>query len=123
MSSAFHPQTDSASERTNKTVNQCLRYHAKRNQKGWVRALPWVRFDMMNSINASTGFYPFHLHMGRSPWLNPTLPGRSASSETVYTLESIRLLQDDVHEAQDNLIAAKASQAHHANALRGPEVQ
>ena len=27
MSSAYHPQTDGSSERTNKTVNQSLRYH------------------------------------------------------------------------------------------------
>ena len=36
MSTAFHPETDGASERTNKTVNQCLCYHVARNQKGWV---------------------------------------------------------------------------------------
>jgi len=40
MSTAFHPETDGSSEWTNKTVNQCLRYHVTRNQKGWVRALP-----------------------------------------------------------------------------------
>ena len=44
MSTAFHPETDGASERMNKTVNQCLRYHVTRNQKGWVRALPRIRF-------------------------------------------------------------------------------
>jgi hypothetical protein len=37
MSTAYHPQTDGASERTNKTLNQCVRYHVERNQKGWVR--------------------------------------------------------------------------------------
>jgi hypothetical protein len=32
MSTAFHPQTDGTSEHTNKTVNQCIRYHVARNQ-------------------------------------------------------------------------------------------
>jgi hypothetical protein len=41
-SSAYHPQTDGASERTNKTVIQTIRFHVERNQKGWVRALPRV---------------------------------------------------------------------------------
>ena len=36
MSTAFHPETDGSSKQTNKTVNQCLRYHVTRNQKGWV---------------------------------------------------------------------------------------
>jgi len=73
MSMAFHPETDGASERTNKTVNQCLHYHVTRNQKGWVRALPRVRFAIMNTVNTSTKFSPFHLHMGRSPRLIPPI--------------------------------------------------
>lgn len=67
MSTSFHPESDSASERTNKTVNQAIRFHVDRNQKGWVRALPVIRFNMMNTVNASTGFSGFQLHMGRSP--------------------------------------------------------
>jgi hypothetical protein len=72
MSTAFHPQTNGASERMNKTVNQSLRYHVVRKQKGWVRALPCVRFEMMNTLNASTGFSGFELRMGRSPRLIPS---------------------------------------------------
>ncbi|OJT03284.1 Transposon Tf2-1 polyprotein, partial [Trametes pubescens] len=34
LSTSFHPQTDGASERTNKTMIQSLRYHVQRNQKG-----------------------------------------------------------------------------------------
>ena len=41
-SSAYHPQTDGASEHTNKTINQLIRFHVERNQKGWLQALPWV---------------------------------------------------------------------------------
>jgi hypothetical protein len=34
MSSVYHPETDGASEHSNKTINQCLRYHVNHNQKG-----------------------------------------------------------------------------------------
>jgi hypothetical protein len=67
MSTAHHPETDGASERTNKTMNQVLCYHIKQNQLGWVRTLPWVCFEMMNAVNSSTGFTPFQLCMGQSP--------------------------------------------------------
>jgi hypothetical protein len=64
MSTAYHPESDGSSERTNKTVNQCIRYHVERNQKGWVKALPMVRFNIMNTVNASTGYSNFELHLG-----------------------------------------------------------
>ncbi len=51
MSTVYHPETDGTSERTNKTIVQALWFHVERNQKGWVRALPRVRFDLMNMIN------------------------------------------------------------------------
>jgi len=73
MSTAYHPQTDGTSERSNKTVNQALRYHVERNQCGWVRALPRVRFDILNTINASTGYTGFQLKTGHSPRLIPPL--------------------------------------------------
>ena len=73
MSTAYHPQTDGASERSNKMVVQALRFHVEHNQTGWVRALPKVRFDIMNTINTSTGFTPFMLKSAHSPHLIPPL--------------------------------------------------
>jgi hypothetical protein len=131
MSTAYHPETDGASERTNKTINQSLRYYVDRNHKGWVRALPRVRFHIMNTVNASTGFSPFQLHLGRSPRMLPPL----VTTETATTLgaEEERLgteeeratsllsqLKYDVMEAQDNLLAAKATQATQVNKNRAP---
>ena len=82
MSTAFHPQTDGLSERTNKTINQCLRYHVSRNQEGWVRALPRVRFAIMNTVNASTKVSPFQLRMGRSPRVIPPILTRPTTAPT-----------------------------------------
>jgi hypothetical protein len=83
LSTAYHPETDGSSERTNKTVNQALRYHVEQNQLGWVRALPRIRFDLMNTVNKSTGFTPFQLRMGRSPRIIPPLvPAKSSATVT-----------------------------------------
>ena len=122
MSTAFHPKTDGVSERTNKTVNQCLRYHVTRNQKGWVRALPRVRFAIMNTINASTKFSPFQLHMGRAPRIIPPLISRGKEKDDgIDVFERIERIQADVAEAKDNLMLAKLFQADHANRRRAPE--
>ena len=121
MSTAFHPETDGASERTNKTVNQCLRYHVTRNQRGWARALPRVRFAIMNTVNKSTGFSPFQLHTGRSPRLIPPI---TAEARDAGSMEAVRLIDQvnvDVAEAKDNLLLAKIFQADQANRGRAPE--
>ncbi|GLB45013.1 putative retrotransposable element tf2 155 kda protein type 1-like [Lyophyllum shimeji] len=123
-SSSFHPQTDGLSEQTNKTVIQCLRFHVDRNQEGWVRCLPLIRFHLMNTVNASTGFAPFQLRTGFLPKMLPSLSPVPLADESE---ETARRVLDAIHfdflEAMDNLVAAKMIQAHHANAGRAPEIE
>ena len=121
MSTAYHPETDGASERTNKTVNQCLRFFVERNQRGWVKALPLIRFNIMNTVNKSTGFSPFQLRMGRSPRLIPPLldrPSVPACYAELHAIELIKNLEQNTKEAQDNLLRAKISQSFQANKSR-----
>ncbi|KIM87915.1 hypothetical protein PILCRDRAFT_32092, partial [Piloderma croceum F 1598] len=80
----------------------------------------------MNTINISTGFSPFQLHMGRAPPLIPPLilndtpiPNEMNHSVAIELFEWIKC---DISEAQDNLLAAKISQAEFANRCRGDEV-
>src|SRR6202040_2254656 len=109
MSSSYHSQTDGSSECSNKTINQSLRYHVDRSQRGWVRALPRIRFNLMNSVNVSTGFSNFQLHLGRAPRLIPPivpadLP-ESLRSAATRAEDLISRIKTDVLEAQDNLVA------------------
>ncbi|GLB33353.1 putative retrotransposable element tf2 155 kda protein type 1-like [Lyophyllum shimeji] len=123
MSTSYHLETDGASERTNKTLNQAIRYHVDNNQKGWLSKLPRIRFTIMNTVNASTGFSPFQLKTGRSPRIIPPLvpePADATPAE-VDAREIIARLELDVKEAQDNLLTAKIRQAYHANEHRAPE--
>lgn len=128
LSSAYHLQTDGSSECTNKTINQYIRYHVRRNQKGWVRALPQVRFDIMNSVNASTGFSNFQIRLGRSPHIIPPIVPNALtppSSDEHHTLQAQKLIlqiETDVSEAKDNLLWAKVFQMHYANLNRSPDI-
>jgi hypothetical protein len=119
MSTAHHPETDGASERTNKTMNQVLCYHIKRNQLGWVRTLPWVCFERMNAVNSSTGFTPFQLCMGQSPRIIPLLvPAKpSATVADIDAWHIICHLELDVMEVQDNLLKAKITQVIQINTI------
>jgi len=124
MSTVYHPQTDGSSERSNKTVNQCLRYHVQRNQKGWVAALPLIRFQIMNSVNGLTGYSSFQLLMGRSPRLIPPLLATTdadRSTESDHAMELIERIKWDVEDAKDHLLEAKCMQAFYVNRDCGEE--
>ena len=113
-SSAFHPQSDGTSKRTNKTVVQAIRFHVGRNQSGWVRALPAVRFHMMNTVNKSTGYSGFQMRLGKAlrilPPLLPLPPNPSATYMDARRV--IERLSADVADAKDNLMDGRFSSNH-----------
>ena len=121
LSSAYHPETDGSSKWSNKTINQCIFFHIHRNQKGWVCALPHIHFDIMNMVNAPTGFSNFQIWLGRSPCLipplipnTPVLP-QIVDDDTVWAQIVIECIQTNFANAKDNLLQAKITQAYHTN--------
>jgi hypothetical protein len=117
ISSAYHSENDGASKQTNKTINQAICYHVQQNQKGWVQALPRIRFDIMNSVNASMDFSPFQLRLGCSPQqIPPLIPLEHATLGAERTpADIISQIKLDVTEAKGNLLQVKVQQAHYAN--------
>lgn len=77
---------------------------------GRKRVLPQVRFDMMNTIDSSTGFSPFQLRMGQSPWVISPFITSNKWVEDIYAINIIKWLELDVEEAKDNMLCAKISQ-------------
>jgi hypothetical protein len=112
LSTAYYPKLDGVSERFNKTINQCLRYHVDHNQTGWHCALLQVHFDIINTINSSTGFSPFQLCMGHSPHVIPPLVSSDIKGVTnIHAMSVIKQLELDMLELKDNLLQAKISQS------------
>jgi hypothetical protein len=102
-------------------VNQCICFFIKRNQKGWVKSLPLICFNLMNTVNKSTGFSPFQLWMGRTPQMLPPLIKKRSTSDAAATSASqiIEKIHLDTLEEKDCLKRAKISQAVQANKARG----
>ena len=67
LSIAFHPQTDSQTERQNSTMEAYLRAFVNFEQNDWARLLPMAEFAYNNAKNASTGHTPFELNCGYHP--------------------------------------------------------
>ena len=121
---SYHPQSNGCSERTNKTVNQCLRSHVGRNQSGWVKALPLIYFQIMNMVNKSTGYSPFQLRFGYSARVLPPLTRAlfDLPCETLDARKIIEVINSNVADARDNLMLAKISQSVFTNNYRSQTI-
>ena len=67
LSSAFHPQTDGQSERTNQWVEQYLRIYRNHNANNWDQWLPIAQFVHNSWMNETTRETPFTLLIGITP--------------------------------------------------------
>ncbi|GJW13551.1 putative reverse transcriptase domain-containing protein [Tanacetum coccineum] len=65
MSTAYHPETNGQSERTNQTLEDMLRACVIDFGKGWVRLLPLAEFSYNNSYHTSIKVVPYEALYGR----------------------------------------------------------
>jgi transposase InsO family protein len=66
FNSAYHPQTDGQTERTNQIHEDMLRACALQDQLGWDKRLPYAEFSYNNSYQASLKMSPFEALYGRN---------------------------------------------------------
>ena len=59
MSTAFHPQTDGQTERSNRTIEQVLRGYVNYRQDDWDEHFVMVEFAINDAIQSSTKESPF----------------------------------------------------------------
>jgi Chromo (CHRromatin Organisation MOdifier) domain/Integrase zinc binding domain len=72
ISTAYHPQTDGQSERTNQWVEQYLRIYGNGQQDNWANLLPLAQFVHNSWPNASTKRTPFELLFSVNPIIHIT---------------------------------------------------
>jgi len=66
-STAYHPESDGQTERTNQTLEQYLRVYCDYHQDDWSQLLPLAEFVYNNAKNSSTGMSPFYANYGYHP--------------------------------------------------------
>jgi hypothetical protein len=118
ISSAFHPQTDGATERANRTITQMLRQCVSNNQKDWVSKLPAIEFVLNSARSESTGFAPFFLNTGRMP--RSMIWNAGGAGEYPGVRVFAQKVKDSIMTAHDSTLAARVKQTRFANRQRRP---
>ncbi|TFY57697.1 hypothetical protein EVJ58_g6867 [Rhodofomes roseus] len=116
LSSAYHPQTDGATERANRTMTQMLRQCVRPDQKDWATRLPMIELAMNTARSDTTGFSPFYLNYGQMP---RTLVWDYQSSYPGVQ-QFVQRMREAIMSAHDAIIEARVRQTQQANKHRRP---
>jgi transposase InsO family protein len=72
ISTAYHPQTDRQSERTNQWLEQYLRIYGNFQQNNWAQWLPMAQYVHNMWKSSTMGYSPFEVLMGFIPQAHET---------------------------------------------------
>ena len=118
MSTAFHPETDCQTERTNRTLEQILRIFVSYKQDDWDHYLAFAEFAYNNAKQKSTSMSPFYLTSGQ----NPKTPAALLDQSHVPAVQDFTTQMANLYKiAQDNISLAQDQQAYYANQHRREE--
>jgi hypothetical protein len=67
ISTAYHPQTDGQSERTNQTLETYLRIFCNEQQNDWARWIPMAQYVMNSRPSHTTKVPPYEVLIGQIP--------------------------------------------------------
>ena len=67
LSTAYHPETDRQTERTNQELEQYLRMYVNHRQNNWAKWLAMAEFAFNNKVHTATKISPFQVNYGREP--------------------------------------------------------
>ena len=116
LSTAYHPQTDGQTERTNQTMETYLRIYSNQQQDNWVSLLPMAQIAYNNKLSEATGTTPFFANHGR----HPNLFTRSIDSniQTESAIASVAALKDVHQKSLDNINRAQRRAISYVNQKR-----
>ena len=102
LSTAYHPQTDGQSERSNQDLERHLRTYCSYMQDDWVKWLPITEFADNDATSSSTGVTPFFANKGFNPRMSFS-PDTTDYDSTRKRLDAARA--EDISERMQNVLA------------------
>src|ERR1700743_371535 len=101
LSTAFHPQTDGQTERTNAILEQYLHSYINYQQDNWSNLIAIAEFAYYNVYQETIKTTPFYANYGRNPehqLMNHIITGKGTTAENMENLH--QTLRDEMNNAQ-----------------------
>jgi hypothetical protein len=108
FSSAYHPETDGQTERTNQILEDMLRAYALQDKIGWDKRLPYAEFSYNNSYQASLKMPPFEALYGRN--CRTPLHWDQPGERQVFGPDILLEAEENIRMVRENLKAAQSRQ-------------
>jgi hypothetical protein len=106
FSSAYHPQTDGQTERTNQILVDMLRACALKYGKSWDKSLSYAEFLYNNSYQASVEMAPYEALYGRQ-CRTPLFWSQTGESQ-VFRMELLKDAEKQVQMVHESLKVAQS---------------
>jgi len=107
LSTAYHPQTDGQTERTNAELKQFLRVFINYRQDDWLQWIPIAEFSYNNRVNVATGKSPFQILFGFDPkvYVTPTATSNvpAADRQADHLIKIREEAQASLNRAADDM--------------------
>jgi transposase InsO family protein len=116
FSSAYHPQSDGQTERTNQVLEDMLRACALKHGGSWDKSLPYAEFSYNNSYQASLKMSPFEALYGRK--CRTPLYWDQTGERQLFGPEIIQEAEEQVRQIRENLRTAQSRQKSYADTRR-----
>jgi len=99
LSTAFHPQTDGQTKRTNQELEQYLRMFIDHRQEQWPDWLGTAEFAYNNKVNTSTKVSPFRAISGRDPRIGFELRKKGKHERVEAFAKRMKKVQEEAQAA------------------------
>jgi hypothetical protein len=116
FSSAYHPQTDGQTERTNQVLEDMLRACALKHGGSWDKILPYAEFSYNNSYQASLKMSPFEALYGRK--CRTPLYWDQTGERQLFGPEIIQEAEEQVQQIREKLRTVQSRQKSYADTRR-----
>jgi len=115
LSTAYYPETDRQTERTNQELEQYLRMYVNHRQNNWAEWLAMAEFAFNNKVHAATKMLPFQINYGREPRMGFDIrkKGKNEKAE-----EFVREMKERHEEARAALVRSQEEMKRQADGNR-----